>query len=61
MDRAAAWLVIYSGIVSLRMHPRNVAGLDVKHCAQVADLAMTEFDRRFPCHGSSVEPSSVVA
>lgn len=55
MDTQAAWLVLYSGILSMHYHPGNKEPVDFKYCAGQADFALVEYRRRFP---TSLEESS---
>lgn len=59
MDKTA-WLIIYAGLVSIRNHPKNAelntAANEPQHLANMADIYYREYERRFPCLGSS-QPS----
>jgi len=48
MDRQAAWMMIYSGIVAFQNHPRNEAPKSPSECAELADLYLAECVRRVP-------------
>jgi hypothetical protein len=53
MDRAAAWLIIYSSVMAIAHHPRarenrnKVPLMRPDEAATIADDALLEYERRF--------------
>jgi len=46
MNNMQIWAIFFAGIVSIKEHPRNEKGANIKECADIADRMFLEYRAR---------------